>query len=241
MLFGGRHKEDDTVVEMLASALRRDISFGVLAPDQKLKIEALRQRYGGSHHSIRETLRMLSVEGMVEATSQRGFRVTSASESDRQDILLVRLSFEGMALERSLTLGGIDWEAGVIAAAHRLDRADSMVETVPDDVTALQWDQTCRAFTMALIAACDSPRLLDAAGRYYDQSRRFRLALMREGHLDFAARSARRERLKQSVIARAGETALAALEEDIRAEMGGSGTSVSPQNVTVHIREDRTI
>ena len=44
MLFGKRQDEDETVVAMLASALRRDISFGVLRPDQKLKIEALRQR-----------------------------------------------------------------------------------------------------------------------------------------------------------------------------------------------------
>ncbi|MEM9630447.1 MAG: GntR family transcriptional regulator, partial [Pseudomonadota bacterium] len=42
MLFGMRAREDDTVVAMLASAIRRDISFGVLRPDQKLKIEALR-------------------------------------------------------------------------------------------------------------------------------------------------------------------------------------------------------
>jgi len=60
---------DGTVVAMLASALRRDISFGTLRPDQKLKIEELRVRYGGSNHSIRETLRLLSAEGLVEATA----------------------------------------------------------------------------------------------------------------------------------------------------------------------------
>ena len=38
MIFGRADREDDTVVAMLASALRRDISFGALLPDQKLKI-----------------------------------------------------------------------------------------------------------------------------------------------------------------------------------------------------------
>ena len=33
MLFVGKKPEDDTVVETLASAIRRDISFGVLRPD----------------------------------------------------------------------------------------------------------------------------------------------------------------------------------------------------------------
>jgi len=68
MLFGRDTAEDETVVALLASALRRDISFGVLRPDEKLKIEALRRRYGGSNHSMRETLRTLVAEGMVLAT-----------------------------------------------------------------------------------------------------------------------------------------------------------------------------
>ena len=76
---------------MLASALRRDIAFGKLLPDQKLKIESLRQSYGGSNHSMRETLRLLSAEGLVESTAQRGFRVTSATEDDLKDIVLVKM------------------------------------------------------------------------------------------------------------------------------------------------------
>lgn len=87
MLFGSKQNEDETVVAMLASVLRRDISFGLLKPDEKLKLNALRQRYGGSNHSMRETLRLLSAEGLVAATAQRGFRVTSATEADLQDIL----------------------------------------------------------------------------------------------------------------------------------------------------------
>ena len=101
MLFGGRTSEDETVVTMLASAIRRDISFGVLRPDQKLKLEALRQSYGGSNHSMRETLRILTSEGLVEATNWRGFRVTSATDGDLRDILLMRLEVEKLALTRS--------------------------------------------------------------------------------------------------------------------------------------------
>ena len=55
LLFGRHESDDNTVVEMLASAIRRDISFGVLRPDQKLKLADLRQAYGGSNHSMRET------------------------------------------------------------------------------------------------------------------------------------------------------------------------------------------
>ncbi|MFT6088643.1 GntR family transcriptional regulator [Sulfitobacter sp.] len=220
VLFGGRKSEDDTVVEMLASAIRRDISFGVLHPDQKLKLADLRQSYGGSNHSMRETLRILSSEGVVEAISQRGFRVTSATEDDLRDILLVRLEIEKLGLKRSLDRGDVAWEGRVIAALHAVSRADTVVQDNPDDVTALEWDEACRDLSMALISASGSPRLTDMAAQFYGQSRRFRLALLREGRIDFAARASRRASLQTAVIAREEQRALQILEEEIGADLG---------------------
>ncbi len=220
MIFGGRKEEDETVVAMLASAIRRDISFGVLHPDQKLKIDALRQSYGGSNHSMRETLRVLAAEGLVEATSQRGFRVMSATQADLQDILLMRLETEKLGLTRALARGDVAWEARVIAALHGLKRAEAVVQASPDDVTALEWDEACRTVTQALLSACGSPRLIEVAGKFYNQSRRFRLALLREGRIDFAARARRQEKLQAALLARDEGTMLDLLEEDIRADLG---------------------
>ncbi len=118
----GGTKDGDTVVAMLAAALRRDISFGALLPDQKLKIEALRQRYGGSNHSMRESLRLLSAEGLVEATAQRGFRVTSATQEDLRDICLVRGEVEKIALGLAIAQGDTAWE-GQETGPGRSDRA----------------------------------------------------------------------------------------------------------------------
>ncbi len=220
MIFGGRNNEDDTVVAVLASAIRRDISFGVLRPDQKMKIEALRQSYGGSNHTMRETLRMLAAEGLVEATSQRGFRVTSATEDDLRDILFMRLETEKLGLKRSLEFGDVNWESMVLAALHALERAEEEVQLNPEDTTALAWDERCREASETLISACGSPRLLDMAQKFFGQSRRFRLALLREGRLDFAARAGRRERLREAILARDEDRAVGLLEEDVRADMG---------------------
>ncbi|EAQ04984.1 transcriptional regulator, GntR family protein [Pseudooceanicola batsensis HTCC2597] len=219
MIFSRGESEDATVVAMLASALRRDISFGVLLPDQKLRINALRQRYGGSNHSMRETLRMLSAEGLVEASAQRGFRVTSATEDDLRDIELVRLEIEKIALARALDAGDTGWEGRVVAAHHALRKAEERVAATPDDLTALEWDERCRAFSASLISACGSPRLIDLQRKFFDQSRRFRLALLREDALDFAARRDRQEALVAAVLARDTDAALAMLERDIVAEL----------------------
>jgi DNA-binding GntR family transcriptional regulator len=226
MLFGGRSNDDDTVVAMLASAIRRDISFGVLPPDEKLKIEALRQAYGGSNHSMRETLRMLAAEGLVEATSQRGFRVMSATQEDLEDILLMRLQTEKLGLSRAMARGDVAWESKVVAAFHALSRAEAAVNANPDDVTALEWDEACRAASETLLSACGSRRLIQVAGKFYNQSRRFRLALLREGRIDFPARADRMANLQSAVLGRDEARALALLEDDIRADLGAGNKTI---------------
>ena len=219
MLFRSTPAEDETIVDLLAAALRKDIAFGTLLPDQKLKLSDLRSRYGGSNHSMRETLRMLTAEGLVEATAQRGFRVTSATEDDLRDIQLVRIELETIALSRAIDQGDVAWEGRVIAAHHGLQKAEAAVISTPDDLTALEWDEACRAFSAALLDACDSPRLLDLHAKFFDQSRRFRLAQLREGKLDWAARKARQKALLDAVLARDAHGALTLLKQEIEAEL----------------------
>ena len=219
MIFSNKKTEDTTIVELLASSLRRDIAFGTLLPDQKLKLNELLARYGGSNHSMRETLRMLSAEGLVEATAQRGFRVTSATEDDLRDIALVRIEIEKIALARSITLGNVAWEGRVIATHHALQKAEAAVAQAPDDLKALEWDEACRAFAAALIEACDSPRLIGLHAKFFDQSRRFRLAQMREGKLNWPTRKARQRALLDAVLAKDEPAALKLLQEDVEAEL----------------------
>ncbi|MEK0165482.1 GntR family transcriptional regulator [Phaeobacter sp. JH20_36] len=221
-MFGRRPRsEEDTVVAVLAAALRRDISFGVLRPDQKLKIEALRQSYGGSNHSMRETLRMLSAEGLVEATAQRGFRVTSATEDDLRDILFMRLEVERLGLRMGLERGNVQWEGRVLAAHHALRRTEEALVEEANDALALDWDMACRNFAAVLVEAAQSPRLSDMQLKFYDQSRRFRLAQLREGRLDFATRARQQQVLVEAVLARNTEAAIAALEIYVTGDMGG--------------------
>ena len=219
MIFRRDTKEDGTIVAMLAAALRRDISFGALAPDQKLKINELRTRYGGSNHSMRETLRILTVEGLVEATSQRGFRVTSATEDDLRDIAFVRTEIEKIALGIALKIGDVSWEGQVIAAHHALQKAESAVQGNADDLVALEWDEACRAFSSAIIEGCASPRLIEVQRRLFDQSRRFRLAFLREGRLDFTARKSRQKALLDAILEREEKKALALIQQEIEAEL----------------------
>ena len=106
-----------------------------------------------------------------------------------------------------------------MAAHHALQKAEDAAATNPDDLVALEWDEACRAFSYALIDACNSPRLIDLQRKFFDQSRRFRLAQMREGRLDWAARKHRQNGLLEAVLTRRAEDALKLLQVDVAAEL----------------------
>ena len=59
--------------------IRSDIIFGRLQPDQKLRLEALKEHYGVSISTLREILNRLSSEGFVVAEARRGFEVAPVS------------------------------------------------------------------------------------------------------------------------------------------------------------------
>ena len=222
MIFGAAKTEDATVVGLIAGALRRDISFGTLPPDGKLKIADLRARYGGSNHSIREALRLLTAEGLVAAEAQRGFRVTSATQADLEDITRIRVEVERIGLTWALANGDTAWEGRVMAAHHALRKAEDAIAAHADDLAALAWDEALRAFFAALMSASGSPRLIEAHETYYDQSRRIRLSALREGTLNFAARRARHAALVEAVLARDEAAALTALTHEIQGELAGT-------------------
>ena len=127
-MFGRKNADSDTVVRLLAAQVRRDISIGRLAPDAKLKIDELRQRYGGSTHSFREALTQLASEGLVEASAQRGFRVASATQTDLEDITRLRAEIETLGLDWSIKDRIARWSTAVTAQIGRMQDRDEMLE-----------------------------------------------------------------------------------------------------------------
>lgn len=214
MIFSRDKDDSKTVVSLIASSLRRDIAFGELCPDTRLKIEELRGRYGGSSHSMREALTLLSSEGIVEANAQRGFRVASATEDDLRDITRLRAEIECLGLEWSLQNGDVTWEGQVIAAHHALNRAQKNVFASPKD-EALAWDEANRLFHISMIAACNSPRLVTMQKQLYDQSRSFRLAALWEGQIDFDLVAENQRKLVDAILARDIEKSANYLRIDI--------------------------
>jgi len=149
--------------------LRRDVLTGSLAPSEKLKIHELAGQLGVSPGVVREALSRLASERLVIATPQRGFRVAPISAEDVHDLTEARIDIEMACLRRSVAQGDLAWEAGIVAATHRLSRT-------PHDpnVPGEEWARAHAAFHESLVAACDSRWLLAMREQLYYQAERYR-------------------------------------------------------------------
>ncbi len=162
-----------SLVEFAYDKIREDIIYARLAPGEKLRIEDLRARYGLGSTPVREALSRLSSTGLVEATSQRGFRVTPISERDLDDVAMLRIRLETDALRDSIAHGGEAWEADVAAAHHTLSSLERRGLS-REHADFASWEERNRAFHEALISACRSPWTLRFRATIYDQHERYR-------------------------------------------------------------------
>lgn len=180
--------------------LRSDIVSCRLPPGQKLNINALCANYGVSLGAIRESLSRLASDDLVVAEAQRGYRVAQVSPDNLQDLMKTRAEIESLCLRKSLSLGGIEWEANVIAAGHRLARTPKTVAPKNASVSD-EWEAAHDAFHLALVAACDSPWLLKIRAQLYTQAERYRRLSLR---ISAARRdvAAEHQKLLKAAIAR---------------------------------------
>lgn len=150
--------------------LRWDILAGKLRPQERLRIQALSERYDIGATAIREALSRLVTDGLVESEDQRGFTVVPVSRDDLVDLTQTRVQVEQMALRMAIERGDVDWETQVLGSLHRLSRTDP--PTTPEKHAA--WSLAHRQFHEALVAGCRSPWTIRLCRLLYDKSERYR-------------------------------------------------------------------
>jgi DNA-binding GntR family transcriptional regulator len=104
--FGGSGDPLDSasLVELLARRLRSEILSGALAPGERLIEEQLTRRFGTSRAPLREALRLLGQQGLVEHLPRRGVRVTQLSPRDVDELFGLRDVLERFAVQEALPL-----------------------------------------------------------------------------------------------------------------------------------------
>jgi DNA-binding GntR family transcriptional regulator len=82
--------ETYSLVELAVARLRRDILSGRTDPGERLVEEQLTRRLGISRAPLREAMRLLAQQGLVEHIPRRGARVATLSDDDVRELYEVR-------------------------------------------------------------------------------------------------------------------------------------------------------
>ncbi len=162
-----------TLSDAVFLRLKSDIVTGALRPGTKLKITDLVERYDVGASPMREALARLTSEHLVVLQGQRGFTVSPISRSELEDLTRVRQLVECDAVARSIELGDVVWEARIVAAYFRLQRAHS-TSAARSFVWSQEWERSNREFHDAVVSECGSPWLLRMQQALYAQCERYR-------------------------------------------------------------------
>lgn len=83
--------------EVIFDTLREAIITGELKPGERLMEVKLAEKMGVSRTPVREAIRMLELEGLVDMLPRKGAHVAELSAKDIMDVLEVRASMDSLA------------------------------------------------------------------------------------------------------------------------------------------------
>jgi DNA-binding GntR family transcriptional regulator len=112
----GGELESSSLVELTLRRLRQEILSGSLAPGERLVEEHLTQRFGTSRAPLREALRLLAQQGLIEHLPRRGVRVAELSATDADELFALRNVLERHAVQLAFARPPAPSLAGVTSA-----------------------------------------------------------------------------------------------------------------------------
>lgn len=161
-----RLEGDRTVEQILATALRRSILNGSLAPGLRLPYRDIAEHFGVSVTPVRIALKELSSEGLVQMRPHSGARVTPLSGEEIEEIMLTRA-----AIEPWLALHGApNLDAQALEQMKQLLTELHASAAIADRPLYLE---TTWKFKDVCYGAAGRPRLLARVASLYDLSTRY--------------------------------------------------------------------
>jgi len=109
----------------IANELRSMIARGTLAPGMRLGQNELAEQFNASRVPVREALKLLSSEGIIEHDPNRGFFVTRLSSDEAQQLFTLRNLIEDELLKT------VDWpdEKKLKELERRADELEELLNT----------------------------------------------------------------------------------------------------------------
>jgi DNA-binding GntR family transcriptional regulator len=139
-----------TLVEVAEQRLRAAILSGSLSPGEKIIEEQLCADFGISRAPLREALRLLGQQGLVEHLPRRGARVTEWSTADILQLFALRHVLERHAVVLALP---------VVDPASALAPVRAALERMRDATDELERDDAHRRFHATVVELADNRQL----------------------------------------------------------------------------------
>lgn len=130
---GERHQ---SLNDLVTAALRSAIMEGRFKPGERLVEDRIARLFGVSRNPVREALRILRSEGLVEIAPRRGASVAALSPEEAREVIELRAALEGLSarlaarrctpeiaagLQAILDAGSAAARRGDVAALRRLN------------------------------------------------------------------------------------------------------------------------
>lgn len=151
-----------TAVELVIEALRSRILSGQIAPGSALRQEALAQELGVSRIPLREAIRLLSNEGLIDLLPHRGAFVSMISRAEVREFFDIRMRLEPWLLHAAV----------VNLTEHDLLRAEAVVAEM-EHAPAAHWGALNWRLHELLYAPAGRPLALNIVRALHEKSERY--------------------------------------------------------------------
>jgi DNA-binding GntR family transcriptional regulator len=203
----GRESNDEgkrVGIESTLERLRGMILSGEIPPGAVVSQLKMAEQLGVSTTPLREAMRQLQVEGLLEAELNMRPRVPELDLDDLHAVYAARIMLESLAI--SLTVANLDDDAVSVIQA---DLVKMRRLAKPGDLE--RWEVAHTAFHRRLIAGV-SPAMRPPLTNFFDRAERYRrLSILRDEPRGWSVADQEHERIVDACVARDPQTAAAEL------------------------------
>lgn len=139
-----------SLTQIIVELIRQEIYEGVYKPGARLNIADLAQRFQASAVPVREALRSLEAEGLVEFRPNRGVVIRTLSAYDVRELFLMRLPLELLAAT----------QAALFADDNSLDAIEATLKRMDATVGTDEWHVLHDQFHHEFYSLSRLPRLM---------------------------------------------------------------------------------